>query len=892
MAGTLADALASALGPSPEEKRCQLIDQLSKSQRTRCVPTFKGSGANLRGSQSMQALPLQLPADGASATSKQSRSLRLLTPRSPSSNGPEDTARPRPKQSRLPGQVLASTKSRTCAASHFQAFRLSERKPLPGDETSASHKSSGSSASVPAANAPSTPGGGTTPSGPTFAMNAVPRLPGRVLEDTQSRTCAAAHLPPENRQLGAVSTQPKIKNERKDVKKDDRNERSKDQPRGNRTQPELLHSPRRQFTPSARIPSPRRQSVSDRPSSLSPERLPRPTLHHMTRKSMVDTRSREAMSSSRAFVPARPPGPPPPFVPPAVSSSALARLPVSAPAPAAPAAQAAQAHAQGFTQAARAMPSSPRRPLAAAPQSSPREASPLSAREGHAVRVATPIPAPFGALPSWASTEAGLSPTHKMLAHCAASRIQRAFQMWWFRNFSISGPMGFRALRDAVVYLQRWWRAAHARKLRRQQIRKLWRRSAVRMLVLDKAACVLQRGWHMVKVMRMRWNVQSAARSIQLAWKQRLLRDRLWLKRHAIKMLLCWNRRSTARTRLVNGMLRYSQVQHEAAVALQSRWRGCQTRRAFEESRDRLERARDRREIIRRKAQLLEMKQPSTKPAKALSTSAASAQDRAQCRAAEAADKSPGTATRDRGGMQSRSKRLSLGTSRVDITPRGANQRPSGSISMTKFLVSQNALTSQRTLDVQAMIRNLQVRGCLSDVPRASPFSAEVSGQSDLEAVRCWLTGGLPTWRILSVFRVECSGAAAAAYNSVSRTLGPERLLWHGTPWDSVANIAQNGFNRAYAGRHGSKLGRGSYFAEEPAFALRFCGRTQPRAIFLAGVLPGRYCRGAEGLVEPPALDAGTRFDSTVDDPANPKAFCVFRDFQAIPLYLVEVASS
>eukprot|EP00913_Durusdinium_trenchii_P033137 g31023.t1 len=131
--------------------------------------------------------------------------------------------------------------------------------------------------------------------------------------------------------------------------------------------------------------------------------------------------------------------------------------------------------------------------------------------------------------------------------------------------------------------------------------------------------------------------------------------------------------------------------------------------------------------------------------------------------------------------------------------------------------------------------------------------------------------------------------AAAAAYNGVSRTLGPERLLWHGTSWDCVANIAQNGFNRAYGGRHGSKLGRGSYFAEDATFALRFCGRSQPRAIFLAGVLPGRFCRGAEGLVEPPALDAGTRYDSTVDDAANPKVFCVFRDFQAIPLYLAEV---
>ena len=40
--------------------------------------------------------------------------------------------------------------------------------------------------------------------------------------------------------------------------------------------------------------------------------------------------------------------------------------------------------------------------------------------------------------------------------------------------------------------------------------------------------------------------------------------------------------------------------------------------------------------------------------------------------------------------------------------------------------------------------------------------------------------GALPSWRLLQVLRVEYSGAAAAAYNGVSRTLGPERLLWHG----------------------------------------------------------------------------------------------------------------
>jgi hypothetical protein len=132
---------------------------------------------------------------------------------------------------------------------------------------------------------------------------------------------------------------------------------------------------------------------------------------------------------------------------------------------------------------------------------------------------------------------------------------------------------------------------------------------------------------------------------------------------------------------------------------------------------------------------------------------------------------------------------------------------------------------------------------------------------------------------------------ASAAYEGVRKTLGPEKLLWHGTSWDSVANIVRHGFNRAYGGRHGAKLGRGSYFAEEAVYALRFCGRSQNRVLFLAGVLPGRCCKGEENLVEPPVADAsGVRFDSTVDDPERPKVFCVFRDFQALPLYVAEVA--
>ncbi|CAJ1373449.1 unnamed protein product [Effrenium voratum] len=147
--------------------------------------------------------------------------------------------------------------------------------------------------------------------------------------------------------------------------------------------------------------------------------------------------------------------------------------------------------------------------------------------------------------------------------------------------------------------------------------------------------------------------------------------------------------------------------------------------------------------------------------------------------------------------------------------------------------------------------------------------------------------------QICLVARVAQTSALAAAYSAVRASLGPERLMWHGTSWDCVPNIVRSGFNRAYAfnARHGSKLGRGVYFAEDPGYALRFAGRGATRCMLLSGVLPGNSARGKEGLLEPPRVDAtGARFDSTCDDPGRPRVFCVFKDFQALPLYLVQVS--
>lgn len=42
---------------------------------------------------------------------------------------------------------------------------------------------------------------------------------------------------------------------------------------------------------------------------------------------------------------------------------------------------------------------------------------------------------------------------------------------------------------------------------------------------------------------------------------------------------------------------------------------------------------------------------------------------------------------------------------------------------------------------MRSLIKDLVARGCLSTLPRLSPFSPELSGHSDLEAVRNWLSG-------------------------------------------------------------------------------------------------------------------------------------------------------
>lgn len=125
-----------------------------------------------------------------------------------------------------------------------------------------------------------------------------------------------------------------------------------------------------------------------------------------------------------------------------------------------------------------------------------------------------------------------------------------------------------------------------------------------------------------------------------------------------------------------------------------------------------------------------------------------------------------------------------------------------------------------------------------------------------------------------------------------------ELELWHGTSWVNVPEILQHGFNRSFAGRHGTLLGVATYFSNELAYSQRFCdrhgaGADATKVMIRARVLVGNYCKGASECIEPPVMDAatGTKYDSTVDSTERPKIFAVFKDFQAVPLFLVEFQS-
>lgn len=182
------------------------------------------------------------------------------------------------------------------------------------------------------------------------------------------------------------------------------------------------------------------------------------------------------------------------------------------------------------------------------------------------------------------------------------------------------------------------------------------------------------------------------------------------------------------------------------------------------------------------------------------------------------------------------------------------------------------------------------------------------ASSEDASRLHCQLAERLPDLDLTGIFQAA-NVAQRGVYEALASSMhaqGPiavgaedlllERELWHGTSWSLVPKILKQGFNRSFAGKHGTLLGHGTYFSSDPAYSLRFCdrhggGADGTKVLLVSKVFVGSCCKGSPSDVEPPLRDkeTGDRFDSTVDNEENPSIFAVFRDFQAVPLFLVEV---
>jgi poly [ADP-ribose] polymerase 10/14/15 len=119
---------------------------------------------------------------------------------------------------------------------------------------------------------------------------------------------------------------------------------------------------------------------------------------------------------------------------------------------------------------------------------------------------------------------------------------------------------------------------------------------------------------------------------------------------------------------------------------------------------------------------------------------------------------------------------------------------------------------------------------------------------------------------------------------------GNEQRLYHGTVGRTkVDGIAQNGFNRSYAGDvNGRAYGAGVYFGITAATSSSYSDNKEG-TMFEASVLVGNATVGNSSMKVPPCLpgDPSRLYDSTTDNTATPTMFVTYHDDQAVPDYLI-----
>ena len=129
-------------------------------------------------------------------------------------------------------------------------------------------------------------------------------------------------------------------------------------------------------------------------------------------------------------------------------------------------------------------------------------------------------------------------------------------------------------------------------------------------------------------------------------------------------------------------------------------------------------------------------------------------------------------------------------------------------------------------------------------------------------------------------------------YQRVNNKGAVERKwLFHGTTHDVVPMIAQQGFNRAFAGKNAVRFGKGVYFARDAAYSMQpqYASKDSNgvSSIFMCRVAVGDYCMGKDGQLTPDFKNSHETFDTTVDNLSNPNIYVACQSTTSNPPLLV-----
>lgn len=191
--------------------------------------------------------------------------------------------------------------------------------------------------------------------------------------------------------------------------------------------------------------------------------------------------------------------------------------------------------------------------------------------------------------------------------------------------------------------------------------------------------------------------------------------------------------------------------------------------------------------------------------------------------------------------------------------------------------------------NVDKVVKRQRQKEAISALEMPLCVSLELNNtENDIKKLTSEFLRQLPKAVITSIERIDLS-TMIKCFDALKGTMSAaseKRWLYHGTSGDACSNIVTKGFNRSYCGKNATVYGRGVYFARDITYSSSIVYSPPDdqgvQRIIAARVLVGKTAVGDKTMIEPPE-----GVSTTVNQTDNPSIFVVYKDFQAIPEYIV-----